>query len=342
MLLRFLKGTSKLLPVIFVGVVAWAIHHYWLNYFPHNELFANSIEAKDVKVSSKVSGRISKIFIKEGTKVKKGERLLELEGEEIIAQLEQFKSNLAKAHSDLIDLQKGARPQEIIQAEAKTLKIKSLLEETKAKYENALKDYQRIIELEKEGAVSKQTLDKYETQKIALEKEVTGLEQEYTFAKENESLVKEGPRKDQIEALKSQVGYYKAKVREFEKYVDELTVSSPLDGEVSSFDLKVGEVIKAHQTLLTICDLSDIYVRVYVPQAKLAKIKSLQKVNIKADSYPKEIFEGYISYIGAQAEFTPRNVQTPDERSKLVYPVKVQISNRNNKLRDGMYVSVNL
>lgn len=338
----FFQKIKKILPIVIVGIIAWISYNFWLNYIPRKIILSNSLEAKDVKVSSKVTGRISKIFIKEGDKVTEGQKLLELEGEEIIAQFDQAKASHQKANSELTDLKKGARPQEIAQAEAITLKTKALLKQAKAKYQNALKDYNRMNELYKEGAISKQSLDTYETQKNVLLEEVNNYEQEYIQSQENENLVKEGPRKDQVKALRAQVDYFNAKVKELNKYTNELTVISPLKGEVSSFDLKVGEVVKANQPLLTITDLSDIYVRIYVPNSHLAKVKLNQKVKIKADSFPNELFKGSITYIAAQAEYTPRNVQTPEERTKLVYPVKIQIQNKKNKLRDGMYVTVEL
>ena len=341
-MLSLIKKLLKLWPVIFLGVIAWISYSFWINQMPSKITLSNSVEAKDVKVSSKVNGRISKIYIKEGDKVKANQILLELEGDEIIAQLNQATANLKKSESDYLDLKKGARHQEIAQATAETNKSKALLDEAKSKYKNAQADYERMEGLYKEGAISKLKLDEFFTKKDVAEKEVKNYEEELTKAKENEDLIKEGPRKDQLHALSAQIDFYKAKVQELNKYVSELTVISPLDGEVSSFDLKAGEVIKANQALLTITDLSDTYVRVYIPGTKLGKVKPAQKVTLKADSFPNETFHGYISYIGAQAEYTPRNIQTPEERTKLVYPVKIQIENKENKLRDGMYVTVEL
>lgn len=332
----------KITPILLVGFIAWFTYTYWSNQMPSKVILSNSIEAKDVKVSSKVGGRISNIYIKEGDKVQKGQKLLELEGDEIVAQLNQAKANLKKSQSDLQDLKKGARSQEIAQAIAHTLKTKAILEQAKIKHENALADFKRMEQLFNEGAISKQIFDRFQTQKDIAEKEIINYEQEYIKAKENEDLIKEGTRKDQLNSLVAQVEYYKAKVTELKKYVSELTVISPLAGEISSFDLKIGEVINGNQSLLTVTDLTDIYVRVYIPGNKLEKVKLQQKIKIKADSFPKDLFSGYISYIGAQAEYTPRNIQTPEERTKLVYPVKVQIQNKENKLRDGMYVTIEL
>ncbi|OGI19442.1 MAG: hypothetical protein A3B68_03870 [Candidatus Melainabacteria bacterium RIFCSPHIGHO2_02_FULL_34_12] len=332
----------KLIPIILVGFIAWFSYHLWLQQHPRQIILSNSIEAKDVRVSPKVGGRIKKIYIKEGDYVRRGQIILELEGDEIIAQLNQAKANRDKAYSELADLKKGARSQELAQAKAQTIRSKALHEEAKAKYTNALSDYKRMESLFKDGAISKQTYDNYKTRFEVAEKEVISSEQDYINARENESLVIEGPRKDQVNALASQVEYFNAKITELEKYVNELTVISPINGEVSSFDLKVGELIKSNQQLATITDLSDIYVRVYIPSNKLSKIKLNQKLKVVADAYPGEYFDGHISYIGSQAEFTPRNIQTAEERTNLVYPIKAQIQNKENKLRDGMYVSVKL
>ncbi len=338
----FFQRLFKLWPLVLLAAIAIIANSIWLNSVPKNIILSNSIEAKDVEVSSKVNGRVSEIFIKEGEQIKTGQSLLILEGDEIKAQLEQAKASLKKSESELLDLKKGSRPQEVTQAEANTAMAQALLEESKAKYGNDLVDFNRMEGLYKKGAISEQSFNKYKTQKNVSKNDVRNYEEELIKAKENESLVKEGPRADRVEALKSQVEFDKAKVKELIKYNDELTVISPLDGEISSFDLKVGEVIMAFQTLLTVTDLSDMYVRIYIPGNKLSIIKLNQKVKIKADSFPEKYFDGYISYIGAQAEYTPRNVQTPEERTKLVYPVKIEITNKENKLRDGMYVTVEL
>lgn len=338
----FLKKVIKIWPVLLIALVAYVTESIWLKDGAEKFVLSNSLEAKDVNVSSKVTGRITKVFIKEGDEVKKGQKLLILDGEEIKAQLEQGEATLLKSELELSDLVMGARVQEIEQAKAQTEKTKELLDQAKAKYENSTADFKRISELYKEGAVSKQLFDKSETEKSVNEKEYKSHEQELLRAKENESLIKEGPRKEQVKALKANVQLSKAKVKELDIYAKELIVTAPLDGEISSFDLKEGEVIKANQPLLTITDLSDIFVRVYIPANLLSTIKIREKVKVKADTYKDELFDGYISYIGAQAEFTPRNVQTRDERTKLVYPVKIQITNKENKLRDGMYITVDL
>lgn len=337
-----LQKILKIWPIIAIGLVAWLAEDIWLKSVPNKVALSNSLEAKDVKISSKVTGRILKIYVKEGDIVKKGQEILILDGKDIKAQYEQSLASLTKAEMELKDLIVGARAQEIRQAESERKKAEEILEQAKARFKNSLLDYNRISELYTDGAISKQALDKAEMQKVFDEKDVSSKEKALIISQENESLVKEGPRKDHIKTLEANLKLSKAKAEEFKSYVDELTVKSPLDGEISSFDLKEGEVIKANQILATITDLSDIFVRVYVSSSKLGAVKIKEKVKVKADSFPNEFFDGIVTYIGAQAEFTPRNIQTPEERSKLVYPVKVQIENKENKLRDGMYVVVEI
>lgn len=342
MIIKILKNLLKLLPIIIIALTSWVLYLFWENYEPKNIVLSNSIEAKDVIVSSKVGGRILNIYIKEGDNVSRGQKLLELESDEIVAQLHQVKASLKKANFEYQDLVKGARPQEIFQAKENVLEVQAKLEKAKLNYENSLDDFVRMENLYKKGAISKQKYNGYKTSKDIALKEVDSFQHKLIKEKEYESLVQEGARKDQISALREEINYFEFKVKELEKYVNELSIISPLNGEISSFDLKVGELVKPNEPLLTIVDLSDIYVRVYVPANKLAKVKIKEKVKLKADSFPNDIFQGYISYIGAQAEYTPRNVQTPEERTKLVYPVKVQIVNKENKLRDGMYITVEL
>ncbi len=340
--MSFLNKTKKLLPIVIVMLIAWLSYNCWLNCTPSKITLSNSIEAKDVKISSKVTGRVSKIYVEEGDKVKKGQKLLELEGDEYVAQLLQARASLRKSQSDLSKLIKGARPQEINSAIAETMRSQALLEEAKSTLENTTIEYNRIKELNKNGAISTQLFDKTKTQRDIAEKELQNFEQANIKAKENEKLVKEGSRKEEINSAKALVAYYKAKVIEQEKYTKELIVIAPFDGEISSFDLHEGEILKASQPILTITDLSDIYVRVYIPEKKLSDIKNKQKILVKADGFPNDSFEGYITYIGAQAEYTPRNIQTAEERSKLVYSVKIRLNNKENKLRNGMYVTVQL
>lgn len=339
---KVLKKIASFWPIFLIAFISYYSYVLWLEQSPKEVELSNSLEAKDIAVGSKVAGRIKKIYIDEGDYVKKGQLLLELEGDELVAQLNQAKYNYQRANHDFIDLQMGARPQEVTESVAHTKKTKAQLEESKLIYENKLSDYNKMSKLFSDGAISKKDLERFEVEKNTAEKAVDNLEQEYIKAVQREELIKEGPRKDQVKSYKANYlsNYYRFK--ELEKYASELNVIAPANGEISSFDLEVGELVSPNQPLLTITDLNDIFVRLYIPSTKLSTVKTNQEVKLVADSYPKDEFEGKITYISSKAEFTPRNIQTAEERSKLVYPVKIQVLNKNKKLRDGMYVTVKL
>ncbi len=332
----------KIWPIILIGLIAWLCEDIWVKNLSTIVSLSNSIEAKDVKIGSKVGGRISKIYISEGDFVKEGQILLTLDGNDIIPQLEQSKANLLKVEMELNDVLAGSRKQEIEETIFERKYSEEILEQSKAKLINISADYQRIYELYKSGATSKQSFDKYQLDKNLAEIDVKSKEKLLIISKQKESLAKEGYRSNHIRSKIAEVAVAKAKYLEFKNLVGELTLIAPISGEISSFDLKVGEVVQPNEVLATITDLSDIFVRIYVNSSILGMIMINDPVDVIADAYPTKIFLGKIKYISAQAEFTPRNVQTSEERSKLVYPVKVVIDNQDKKLRDGMYVVVKI
>lgn len=336
------KNIASVWPIFLIAFFAWYSYIIWLEKRPSEIELSNSIEAKDVLVSPRVSGKIKEIFIDEGYTVKKGQILLKIEADELNAQLDQAKSSYSQAVYDLLDLKKGARYQEKAQAYLSVNEIKTQLDEAKLNLDNRKNEYIRMKALYDDGAISKNNYEKYELAYRTTQKNVTLLEESYKKSMANESLVFEGPRIDQIRSREANTKKISGQIKELQTYVNELTIVSPIDGEISSFDMEVGEIVSANKPILTITDLSDMFVRIYIPVTELSKMTINKILNLKVDSFPNETFKGKVVYIGANAIFTPRNIQTPEERTKLVYPVRVKIDNANKKLRDGMYVTVKI
>jgi multidrug resistance efflux pump len=115
-----------------------------------------------------------------------------------------------------------------------------------------------------------------------------------------------------------------------------MTLSSPIDGLVSSRSARSGEAALAGATLLTVANLDEVKLTIYVPEDELSRVYLGQQVEVQVDSYPEQVFTGTISYISQQAEFTPRNVQTEKERVNMVFAVKVRLSNPGHLLKPGM------
>ncbi len=163
---------------------------------------------------------------------------------------------------------------------------------------------------------------------------------QYLQAKAALDLLLQGTRCEQIERAQAELAMTKAQLSELEATMRERKIASPADAEVSVMDLHAGEVFAANRTLATLTRLDDIWTRVYIPERQLARVRVGQEVEIKVDAYPERVFEGKVIQIPDVAEFTPRNVQTPEERSAQVFGIKVSVANKDHFLRGGMNAEV--
>ena len=140
----------------------------------------------------------------------------------------------------------------------------------------------------------------------------------------------------------SQLQLARASLKTFEVRLKDTVISAPADGVVLTKNVEAGETVAAGVPVFTIGDLENPWIKVYVKEDKLGLVKLGQKAEVRTDSYPKKAYEGTVSYISSEAEFTPKNVQTKEERVKLVFGVKVKVKNENNELKPGMPADVKI
>ena len=148
-----------------------------------------------------------------------------------------------------------------------------------------------------------------------------------------------GSRVEEIAESEAAVESAKAAVRAIQRQVDELSVKAPVDGAVEAIDLRPGDLVGANAPVISVMDLSQLWVRAYVPENRLS-IKVGDPVEVTVDSFPGERFAARITFASRQAEFTPGNVQTPEERSKQVFRIKVTLDSGRDRLRPGMAADV--
>jgi HlyD family secretion protein len=158
----------------------------------------------------------------------------------------------------------------------------------------------------------------------------------YKEAMEHYDLVKEGPRKEDIDALKASLEQAKALLNLREVQLGYATVTSPVSGVVLVKNIEPGEMVSAGTPVVTIADLNDVWLKAYISETDLGRVKYNQRVKVKTDTYPDKIYWGRISFISSEAEFTPKNIQTHEERVKLVYRIKVTLENPQMELKPGM------
>ena len=289
---------------------------------------SGNVEVTETDAGFKLQGRIEKLLTDEGLKVREGDRLAVLDSREIRNQVAQSSASLHEALAQLNELRAGSRPQELEQA-------KATVRTAEAELIKARKDYERYVALYEKEAVSAEQRD---AMKRARDVAVS----QHQKALEALSLVREGPRKEEIAAAENRVKQAEAGVRIAETKMEDTTLSSPVSGTVLKKNVEVGEVVAAGIPVFTIGDLENPWIKVYVKEDKLGLVKLGQKAEISVDSYPHKVYEGKITFISSEAEFTPKNVQTQEERVKLVFGVKVSVKNIDDELKPGMPADVKI
>jgi HlyD family secretion protein len=299
-----------------------------------------TIEADDILVGSKIGGRVTEVLVKEGDKVKAGEVLIRLDYAELKARRDQALANIKQAEERVKErgaylklVVTGNRQQEIERAKADW-------ESVKAKLDLAIKDKERYESLYERGVVSRQQRDNAVNQ-------VAVLKEEAASAKETYDLMKSGFRDEEIAQAQADLTRAKAaldqalsSLEEVDTLLKEMTIRAPIDAIVEVCDLYPGDLLGANQTAVTLILPNQLWVRVYVPENYLGYMKENAKVEVKVDSFPKETFQGYVEQINRKAEFTPRNIQSVEERVNLVFGVKVRLDNSSGRLRAGMSADV--
>jgi HlyD family secretion protein len=314
-----------LLIVVIALAVAGLVYYLLTRDNEEEETFirvSGNIEATEVDVGFKVSGRIISRFFEEGDSVEKGKVLAKLDDEDLRDRLEVARATLMSAQARLSKLLAGSRPEEISQAEAS-------LHQAQFDLGNKQTQYERMRGLYERGVIAKEAFDNAETGYKVAQAAVQA-------ARENYQLVKEGPRKEDIEDARAQVGQARASAKLNETQLSYTTLYSPLSGVVLVKSGEIGEVVNPGTSILTVADVENVWLKTYISETDLGKVKWGQDVIVTTDVRPQKEYRGRISFISSQAEFTPKQIQTEKERVTLVYRIKVDISNKDRELKPGM------
>jgi len=318
--------------IVVVAIVAAAGTWYWRsrNGQPVSELPASgTVEATESRLGFQAAGRIASIAVDEGSPVRAGDVLAKLDTSELDARREQAVSRLDAANAILLEMQRGFRREEIGQAEA-------ALSATQERQDDAGRDLDRTQKLYDGGAVSREIYDKAETAYSLAEAAVKQAQDQLT-------LVKKGVRSERIDAQKARVAEAEAAIRGIDATLANTVVVSPIDGIVTIRHREPNEIVSPGQPVVTLMNPADRWVRIYIPEDRIGAVGLGTKATITCDTWPGRTFNGNVIYIATEAEFTPKNVQTTEERVRLVYAVKVRIDDDPRMdLKPGMPVDVEL
>jgi HlyD family secretion protein len=358
----------KRIVIVLVIVAAVATTAVYAGWFSRDTALRGSgtVEARDIRVGSKVGGRIDKILVLEGDSVKPGQVLITFDDKELEASLQQSRANAEKAR-------RGYRPEEIAEVRASAAQARADYEQRKNGYRqediDAAKadldrakadeirthlDFQRYQALSEKDLVSKQQRDTAEANwKMALAQqqnaehkldelqrgyrpeEIASAEARYRQTQATLEKYENGNRREDVEAAAAAYAYDDARFRERQ-------VVAPSAAIVEVLDVRPGDLIAPNTPIATLLEQDQIYVRIYIPETELGHIKLGQKAEVRVDSFPNTVFDGVVEQINQQAEFLPRNVQTREERVHQVFGVKIRINDPAGHVLAGMAADVKL
>ena len=307
-----------------IGWFAWPrIQEAFLTEDDPNLLFSSGVvECVEVRVGTQVAGIITSLDLKEGDNVAKGDLIARIDTEQLEIQLQGALARVEQSQALLADARKGLRPAEIKQLEEQ-VKLKEAL------YERASIDFKRKNELAEKNVAPKNSA-------VLARKTMEAAKQDLEFMRQQIHIARLGARSDQIKAAQMSLRQAETAVNEIQKRIADAEVTAPLSGVVSIKNMEQGEFAGIGSTVVTIIDLEQPWVRIYIPENRLGRVKLGMEVEIHSDSYPDKSYTGVIRYISQEAEFTPKNVQTQEERVKLVYAAKVYLDNEHQEFKPGM------
>ncbi len=366
---------TAVIVVVGLGLIAWL---YWRQSRPLAFVVSGFIEADEVRVGSRVGGRIHEVFVSEGQRVRTGDVMLRLDPFDWQERRAQAQAQLAAARAEHARLTTGYRLEEIAQARAKRDRAAATLAKltagprpqeieiarerlnmAKANLELAESEHERVKNLREEASAAKVEYDKAVRELKRSRGEVAGAEQELalleegtreeelaearailTEAEEALKLVAKGFREEDIAEAAAHVAAVQAQLEAIETQMKELTVLSPCDCVVEAISLRPGDLVPANAPAATLLDVSRLWLRTYVPETRLGQIRLGQSVPVRVDGFGSRRFAARVSFVASQGEFTPRNIQTPEERGKQVFRTKVTLEEGIELLRVGMGADV--
>lgn len=322
------------LAVIVLVIVGYYSFHEKKN--GNTLMVSGNIEVNEAQMSFRIPGRLKKRLVDEGDTVTAGQLLATLDNtdQQLAIAKAQAALNLALAH--LADLEAGNRPQQIENARAELDRALAAEKTTAVQLTQARDDFQRYAALFKQGGISKKEYDSYNTRYIAAQNARAEAQARIKSAREQLSLLKAGARKEEIDQAKAQVQVDVESLRQARQQEKYTSLYSPMNGVVLSKAAEPGEYLNPASPVVTIGDTAHPWLRAYIEERDLGKIKLQQKAEVKTDSFPGKTYPGRIIYLSAQAEFTPKAVQTFEERVKLMYRIKIQLANPEGELTPGM------
>jgi HlyD family secretion protein len=368
-----MKTTARIAIAVAGLAASYGGYRLWQSRQPYE--WSGTVEARTIDVGSRVGGRVKEVLAHEGDQVTAAQALLTLESGDLEAQRLMARAQLEQAQATEEKLERGARPEEIEQAKARAEMATAQWSETKTgarreqiaaaaarlqaaevALEKARLDRERMSTLYAKQAASRADHDNAEiayksaqanrdATKEQVEELKNGSRREELAqaaaraaeARAGAKLVQAGSRVEDIKAARAAVLAAKGKLDQIEVLIDELAIRAPRAARVEALDLRPGDIIAPNATAATLLEEDQLYVRIYVPETQLGNIRIGDEVPVTVDSFPDRNFAGVVEHINHVGEYSPRNLQTADERADQVFATRIGLkADGHSELRAGM------
>jgi HlyD family secretion protein len=295
------------------------------------------VEATEVQVSPQVGGRLLTLGVDEGDRVESGQLIAEIDTTDTLLALRRARAERDQAEAQLQLLLAGARVEDIGQAEAQLAGADADLAASRDDLSAAQLDFKRFDSLLQSKSGSEKQRDDAATRRDVATARVRAAEERVRAAREALDRLKAGARPQEIQAARARVAIADAQIATLEQNVSDASLHSPVAGIVTQKFADAGETLAPRTPIVAITDLDHAWANVYIDEPQVPRVRLGQSATIHTDAGGQGI-SGKVTFISPKAEFTPRNVQTAAERSKLVYRIKITVDNSKGTLKQGMPV----
>ncbi|RMG08927.1 MAG: HlyD family efflux transporter periplasmic adaptor subunit [Planctomycetota bacterium] len=288
-------------------------------------LYGN-VDIREARLAFNGSEHVSELLVDEGDRVEKGQVLARLHTERLKLLVREAEAQVAAQSAIVSRMEAGSRPEEIARARAE-----------RARAEAEAKGYEltfaRLKRLRSSDVTSQEQVDEAEAAAKAARARVAVAEQ--TLA-----LLEAGPRAEDIAAARAELALRQATLAYRRELLADATLRAPWAGVVRERILEPGDMASPQTPVFTLARIDPVWVRAFVPERALGRVAVGLPVEIRTDSYPDKVYRGRVGFVSPTAEFTPKNVETPELRTRLVYQIRIDVQNPRNELRLGMPVTV--
>ena len=309
---------------------------------PSNELrVSGHVEATEVRVAAEVGGRLVALTVAEGDRLQAGDIVARVDTRDVELEIGRAEAERQAAEAQVRLLEAGARPEDVRQAQAQIDVLEAEIAAIDAELVAATADRERFESLLAADAGSRKQRDDAAARVNVLQERTRAVREQMRAGEQVVARLESGARTEEIDAARARVAVVDAQIAVLRKRIDDATVVAPAGGIVTQTLVEQGEIVAPAMPLFVVTDIDRAWANLFVPEPAVPRLTIGQAALVFTDAGGAGL-PGTVTFVSPQAEFTPRNVQTAEERSMLVYRIKVAVDNRDGVLKPGMPVDASL